>query len=147
MAAFAMARPGDEGVADLAMQRDQGTLVGDRDERREVSRKERQPVGRVRDDDMLDEAKGVLDQDKDAFHLARPEADFEAGAGRAVLRQQRVFAIENTLEGAMPIDAFRLAEALGLVIPIGKIHIVEAPGVVDTHPVEHHASISSVGSG
>ena len=147
MAAFAVARPGDQGVGDPALHLQQGTLRRGGNQGGEVSRQERQPVGWVQDDDLLDEAKGVLDQDKDAVPLARPEADFEAGAGRAVLRQQRVFAIENTLEGAMPIEAFRLAEALGLVIPIGKIHIVEAPGVVDTHSVEHNASISSVGSG
>jgi hypothetical protein len=147
MAAFAMARPGDEGVPDLAMQRDQGALVGDPDERGEMAREKGQPVGRVRNDDMLDEGERCLDQDEETVDLARPEPDLERAAQHAVLGQERVLAIEHALERPVEVDALGLAQSLGLAVPVGQFRVVEAAGVVEAQSVVTHASVSSSGWG
>lgn len=64
-------------------------------------------------------------------------------ARQTVLGQQRVFAVEHALKRPMKINAFGLAQPLGLVIPFGQFRAVEAAGVVEAHPVAAHASVSS----
>jgi hypothetical protein len=96
---------------------------------------------------MLDEGERCLDQDEDAVDLARPEPDLERTAQQAVLGQERVLAIEDALERPVEVDAFGLAQPLGIVIPVGQFRVVEAAGVVEAQPVVTHASVSSSGWG
>ena len=112
-----------------------------------MAREEGKPVGRVRDDDLLDEGERRLDQDEDALRFARPEPDLERAAQQALLGQECVLAVEDALERPMLVHAFGLTDAHGRMIPFGQLRVVEAAGVVEAHPVETHASISSVGSG
>ena len=147
MAALAVAGPGDEGVADPAVERDQGALVGDPDERREMAREEGQPVRGVRDHDVLDEGERRLDQHEESMDLARPEPDLERAAQQALLGQERVLAIENAVEGPVEIHTLGLAQPFGLAVPVGQVRVLEAAGVVEADPVVTHASVSSSGWG
>jgi hypothetical protein len=45
------------------------------------------------------------------------------------------------------VDAFGLAQPLGIVIPVGQFRVVEAAGVVEAQSVVTHASVSSSGWG